>query len=69
MGDLPGIRMYAALLKSEFYQGYEQFRDARATLADALDITDSLGVVTLRERIKKQLQDIDQLLQNEEIKS
>jgi tetratricopeptide (TPR) repeat protein len=67
--DLPGIRMYAALLKSEFYENHGQLKDALATLQDALEITDSLGVATLRKRIQKRLRDIDQLLENEEMVS
>ena len=61
--DLPGIKMYAALLKSEFYQNNEQLKDALAILQDALNITDSLGVQTLRRKITKRIEDIDQLLQ------
>ena len=63
--DLPGIRMYAALLKSEFYQNSGQLKDAFATLQGALTITDSLGVQTLRRRITKRIQDIEQILQQE----
>ncbi len=61
--NLPGIRMQAALLKSEFYQNHDQLRDARATLIDALEITDSLGVATLRKRINTKIQEVDQLIQ------
>ncbi|MBN2229405.1 MAG: hypothetical protein JW779_07395 [Candidatus Thorarchaeota archaeon] len=64
--DLPGIRMYAGLLKSEFYQNNGQLKDALATLQDALTITDSLGVQTLRRRITKRIQDIEQILQQED---
>jgi len=56
--DLTGIKMYAALLKSELYQNNEQ-------LKDALNITDSLGVQTLRRKITKRIKDIEQLLQQE----
>ncbi len=63
--DLPGIRMYAGILKSEFYQNNGQLKDAIATLQDALTITDSLGVQTLRRKITKQIQNLEQLLQQE----
>ena len=64
--NLPGIRMYAALLKSEFYQNTGQLKDALVTLQDALDINDSLGVQTLRRKITKRIKDIEQLLQQED---
>jgi hypothetical protein len=67
--DLPGIRMYAALLKSEFYQNHGQLKDAHAVLVDALVITDSRGVATLRKRIKNRIQEIEELLHDEEIVS
>ncbi|MFW9813896.1 MAG: hypothetical protein ACFFF9_15645, partial [Candidatus Thorarchaeota archaeon] len=63
--DLPGIRMYAGLLKSELYQNNGQLKDALVTLQDALTITDSLGVQTLRRKITKQIQNLEQLLQQE----
>ncbi|MFW9842153.1 MAG: hypothetical protein ACFFES_14745, partial [Candidatus Thorarchaeota archaeon] len=68
-GDLPGIRMYAALLKSEFYQNHGQLQDAHAVLVDALGITDSLGVVTLKKRITSQIQEIQQLQRDKELAS
>jgi tetratricopeptide (TPR) repeat protein len=64
--ELPGIRMQAALLKSEFYENHGQFRDAQAVLHDALDITDSPGVATLRKRITARIQEIDQRMQDAE---
>jgi tetratricopeptide (TPR) repeat protein len=67
--DLPGVRMQTALLKSEFYQKRGQLKDAHATLLDALDISDSLGVVTLRKRISIRILEIDRLLQDEELVS
>ena len=60
--DLPGIRMQAALLKSEFYQNQGQLTDARTTLEEALNFTDSLGVRTLRRKIIAKIQSIDDLL-------
>jgi tetratricopeptide (TPR) repeat protein len=67
--DLPGIRMYAALIKSDFYQNQGQLRDALGTLSQALDITDSHGVKTLRRRITKRIQELDQLILDEELLS
>ncbi|MFX1261903.1 MAG: tetratricopeptide repeat protein [Promethearchaeota archaeon] len=62
--DLPGIRMYAALLKSEFYQKHGQVKDAIATLEDALGITDSLGVETLRKRITERITELNRVLKD-----
>ncbi len=63
--DLPGIRMQAALLKSEFYQNHGQLKDAQATLQDALNITDSRGVATLRKKINNRISELSQLLRAE----
>ncbi len=63
--ELPGLRMYAALLKSEFYIKHSQFKDALEKLESALNITDSLGVQILRRTITKRIQNIDKLLQQE----
>lgn len=60
--NLPGIRMQAALLKSEFYQKHDQLKDARSTLVEALSITDSLSVRTLRKEINDGIQELDHLL-------
>ncbi len=60
--DLPGIRMYATLLKSECYQNNGQFKDAQAILTDALKITDSLGVASLRTKINERIKELDGLL-------
>ncbi|TFH10817.1 MAG: hypothetical protein E4H14_01820 [Candidatus Thorarchaeota archaeon] len=59
---LHGIQMYAALLKSELYQNHGQLKDAHATLQDALNITDSLGVVTLRKKIAERIRELNQLI-------
>jgi tetratricopeptide (TPR) repeat protein len=67
--DLPGVRMYAALFKSEFYQNQGQLRDALGTLRQALEITDSHGVKTLRRNITKRIQELDQLILDEELVS
>jgi tetratricopeptide (TPR) repeat protein len=56
--DFPGIRMYAALLKSEFYYNNREIRDAQAILQDALEITDSPGVRTLRKKIIQKLDEL-----------
>jgi tetratricopeptide (TPR) repeat protein len=65
--EMPGIRMYAALLKSEFYQKNGQLKDAFATLEDALNITDSPGVMTLRKRVLARIDEINELLRKSEI--
>ncbi len=62
--NLPGIRMQAALLKSEFYKKHDQLKDARSTLVEALSITDSLSVRTLRTEINERIQELDHLLLN-----
>jgi tetratricopeptide (TPR) repeat protein len=67
--DLPGIRMQAALLKSEFYKKHGQLKDAHATLQEALGITDSLGVKTLRGRISSRIQELERLMHDEELDS
>ncbi len=67
--DMPGIRMQAALLKSEFYENHGQLKDAHSTLQNALNITDSLGVATLRSRITARITEMDRLLQDEELVS
>ncbi|MFW9769643.1 MAG: tetratricopeptide repeat protein [Candidatus Thorarchaeota archaeon] len=67
--NLPGVRMYAALFKSEFYQNQGQLRDALGTLRQALEITDSRGVKTLRRKIIKRIQELDQLILDEELAS
>jgi Tfp pilus assembly protein PilF len=67
--DLPGIRMQAALLRSEFYQNHGQLKDAQAILQDALNITDSRGVATLRKRINNQIQELSRLMKDKELVS
>jgi hypothetical protein len=67
--DLPGIRMQAALLKSEFYQKHGQFKDAQATLQDALSITESKGVATLRRKINERIRELNQLLRDASVSS
>ncbi|MFW9849897.1 MAG: tetratricopeptide repeat protein [Candidatus Thorarchaeota archaeon] len=61
--DLPGIKMQAALLKSEFYQHHDQFKDAQGILQEALEITDSLGVGTLRNRIIERIDELTHLIE------
>jgi tetratricopeptide (TPR) repeat protein len=67
--ELPGIRMQAALLKSEFYQKHGQFKDAQATLQDALSITESKGVATLRRKINERIRELNQLLRDASVSS
>jgi tetratricopeptide (TPR) repeat protein len=54
-----GIMMLHALLKAEYQEMIGEPEAARLTLKDALTFTDSLGVVTLRKRIMKRLEEID----------
>jgi len=63
--DLPGIKMYAGLIKSEFYQNHGQLKDALAILQDALTITDSQGVQTLRRKINSRISEVIQLIREE----
>jgi ATP/maltotriose-dependent transcriptional regulator MalT len=67
--ELPGIRIQAALLKSELYQNHGQLKDAQAILADALNITDSPGVNTLRKKISSRIEEMNRLLHDEELAS
>jgi len=60
--NLPGLQMYAALLKSEFYMKHNQLKDAIETLQSAQSITESPGVKTLRGRISSQIENISVLL-------
>lgn len=65
--ELHGIRMQAALLKSEFYQIHDQLKDAHATLQDALQITNSLGVVTLRKMIEERIRNLNPLIDEADV--
>ena len=67
--DLPGIRMYTALFKSQFYQKHGQLKDAHAILMDALTILDSPGVKTLRKKINERIRELNQLLRDAEVSS
>jgi hypothetical protein len=67
--DLPGIRMQAAILKSKFHKNHGQLKDALAVLRDALNITDSRGVATLRKRINDRIQELNGLLEEAEVSS
>ncbi|MFW9788820.1 MAG: hypothetical protein ACFFE2_14595 [Candidatus Thorarchaeota archaeon] len=67
--DLPGIRMQAALLKSKFYELHGQLKDAQAVLREALNISDSPGVTTLKKRITTRIHEIEKHLHDEEIVS
>jgi tetratricopeptide (TPR) repeat protein len=60
--DMPGIAIQTALIKSEFYQAYGQLKDARETLQQALEISDSLGVKTLRAKVSKRIGELNRLI-------
>jgi hypothetical protein len=65
--DLPGIAMQAAMIKSEMFQSQGQLMDAHETLQQALKISDSPGVNTLRKRISAQISEIKRLMLDEEM--
>jgi tetratricopeptide (TPR) repeat protein len=67
--DLPGIAMQAAMIRSELFQYQGQLIDARETLQQALESSDSPGVKTLRKRISTRIQEMNRLLQDEELVS
>ncbi len=57
--DMPGIAMQLALLKAEYYSQQGRSDDARGVLEEALEISDSPGVRTLRDRILDRIAAID----------
>ncbi|MHA1924580.1 MAG: hypothetical protein ACXABV_13830 [Candidatus Thorarchaeota archaeon] len=57
--DLPGIMMCHGLLKSEFQLIQGRMDSAVETLENALTLSDSPGVRTLRERISARISEID----------
>ena len=67
--DLPGISMQAAMIKSEMFQSQGQLMDAHETLQQALEISDSPGVNTLRKRISARISEIRRLMLDEEMVS
>ena len=64
--DLPGVKMQIALLKSDFYQDHGQLKDAHSILLDALNITDSPGVKTLRKKITEKVRELTHLIKESE---
>jgi len=64
--NLPGISMQAAILKAELFQSQGQLKDASETLQQALEISDSPGVSTLKKKITIRIQELKQLLSDEE---
>jgi len=67
--DLPGIAMQVAIFKSELFQSQGQLKDALETLQRSLEISDSPGVKTLRQRIATKIQELEQLIVDEELAS
>ncbi|MFW9789335.1 MAG: hypothetical protein ACFFE2_14580 [Candidatus Thorarchaeota archaeon] len=63
--DMPGIAMRAALLRSEVFKSEGHLQDASETLRHALELSDSLGVRTLRNRIEASMLEIDRLMRDE----
>jgi tetratricopeptide (TPR) repeat protein len=56
--NLPGVALYAALLKGEFLIQQNKEAKAERVLKEALDIYDSPGVKTLRDRIQSLLNEL-----------
>ena len=67
--NLPGIAMQAAMIKSELYQNRREFRDALGTLQQALKLSDSPGVKTLRKMISTRIQEVENILRDQELVS
>ncbi len=57
--NLPGILIQHALLKAQFQEKLGQKEAARDTLMDALDISDSPGVRTLRNMVMERVSELD----------
>ncbi|MHA1926131.1 MAG: hypothetical protein ACW974_09475 [Candidatus Thorarchaeota archaeon] len=59
--DYPGIRMQHALLKASYQTQIGEHEMAHRTLEDALAITDSPGVKTLRGKIEQKLEKLESI--------
>jgi tetratricopeptide (TPR) repeat protein len=57
----PGIQMQHALLKASYQTQIDEHEMARQTLEDALAISDSPGVKTLRTKIGQKLEELDSI--------
>jgi hypothetical protein len=57
--NFKGIMMEHALLKAEYQTLIDEHEAAKQTLSDALEITDSLTVKTLRKRIENKLKELE----------
>ncbi|MFW9767887.1 MAG: tetratricopeptide repeat protein [Candidatus Thorarchaeota archaeon] len=67
--DLPGIAIQASMIRSERFQIQGQLKDAHETLQQALKISESPGVNTLRKRISIRISEIKRLMHDEELAS
>jgi tetratricopeptide (TPR) repeat protein len=63
--DYPGIRMQHALLKASYQTQIDEHEMAHRTLEDALAITDSPGVKTLRRKIEQKLEELESIEQEQ----
>lgn len=63
--DYPGVRMQHALLKASYQTQIGEHEMARLTLENALTISDSPGVKTLRMKIEKKLEELDSIEQEQ----
>ncbi|MHA2303013.1 MAG: tetratricopeptide repeat protein [Candidatus Thorarchaeota archaeon] len=61
--NLSGIRVHNALLKADYQSKIGEHEAALYTLQDALNISDSPGVKTLRKRINERLEELEGILQ------
>ena len=59
--NYPGIKMRHALLKAEYQAKIGEHEAAKQTLSDALEITDSATVKTLRKRIISELKNLERV--------
>ncbi|MHA2143440.1 MAG: hypothetical protein ACXADF_18035 [Candidatus Thorarchaeota archaeon] len=57
--NFPGIRIQHALLKADYQANIGEQEAAMQTLSDALTISDSSGVKTLRKRINERLEELE----------
>jgi tetratricopeptide (TPR) repeat protein len=57
--ELPGVRMYSAIVKADFHTIHGQKKEAISILKDGLKILDSPGVASLRNKIVTKLGELE----------